>query len=201
MRRKTQVEKFNARFGKNWADEQAIKEGEIKNSKPEVKAEKLVKANGIDPEEIFAIVTRENIGLMNKLWNNSMENVIKETIKNEVKELVRETIREELLSAYKGILKGMNNELIKNSEPLKEIEIAKREVATTVAKKYTVTKNKDELIANIIKAKNEGINPSVGKTFKSLSGRHNGLYQRFMTENKGIKGAWKNFVQDVLNEN
>ena len=209
MNRKSQVEKFEARLGKIKKDEEVIKESEIRNNTPEKRAEKIAKNNGISTEDIFAIITRESINPFVKMWNNSMEDVIRETIRNEIKDLVSETIREELISAYKGFIRGMTN--------IETIEKAiKEEVKETVHQTFTSNENITSIVEQNVKSDSsqygelnqyilnfakEGGNPGNGKAFKSSSSRANGLYQKFIRHNKGIKGAWNEYVDLVLNNN
>lgn len=193
-----QITKFNKRYGKDKEDEKVLIEKEMKNQTIEKSAEKIAKSKNVSTEDIFAIITRDSMKDFVNLWNNSMEEVIRKTIRTEIKKV----IQEELVSAYTGIMKGMteakiggiiNDEItsiIHEQKPNNE----KRE-KRAYKKPYL-----DELEKAILKAHGDGINVEIGASFKKSSSRNSGLYQKFYRDNMGIKGAWADHVQAILNK-
>lgn len=197
----SQVEKFNSRYAKKKTDEIVIKDNNLKQSTPEKQGEKIAKKHGISTEDIFAVITRESLEPFIKMWNNSMESVIRETIRTEI----RQVIQEEMVSAYKGIMKGMMPEvdidlrqqvsnIIRNELVSDQVTVRVKEEDSTkihIDKKVTLEEA-------IILMKNNGIDPTVGVSWTKQGGRFATLYVTFMKKNKGIKGAWKEYVETVL---
>lgn len=215
--RKSQLEKFNSRVGKMHKDEEVIKKAEIKNSTVEKQAEKIVSKFGLSTEDIFAIITHESIGGFVKLWNNSMEDVVRKSMRTEMKDIVREVIQEEMVSAYKGILRGINdfksavNIELEPEEVLEdnivEFELEQKEykiqsVASVVAepKVNKIIFDKSATAEEIIvKLHQEGIDPIKGKNMVLQGSKAITLYNTFMRNHKGERGAWKDYVLSILN--
>lgn len=111
MSRKTQVEKFQRKWGKDQFEHQILKEKELQQSLDKNKvmkdAEKILSKEVGETEEVFAVIARSGMETFIQTWNNSMENVIRETIKNEVKSMVHE----EMQTAIRGMFTGMNQAL------------------------------------------------------------------------------------------
>ena len=105
--RKSQVEKFNRKWGKEHLEAQVLKEAEIKRAQEDImtKGEKVMSKMTNNTQEVFAVIARDGMETFMKTWNNSMENVIRETIRNEVKALVQEEIE----AAVKGVFAGIND--------------------------------------------------------------------------------------------
>lgn len=205
---KSQLEKFHNRQAKMKVDEVAVQEDLLKNSTVKKQGQKVAEKHGISTEDIFAIITRESMGSFVKLWNNSMETVVRETLRTEVKTIMREIIQEEMVEAYRGIVKGMTSveDIVKQEME----EIIREEIIPTVTKpsptkeKRSYAKSKSpnahsaELEQSIIEAFENGNKVLEGATFKKVKPRYSTLYQRFMKENKGVKGAWYNHVNNIL---
>jgi hypothetical protein len=208
MKRRSRVEVFNAKSSKKRSDEDAIKKHSLEKETVQDKAEKIAKEHGIDTEEIFAVITRESIGSFINLWNNSMESVIRETMRNEVKKI----IQDELAAAYRGILKGIAPETEKIKEELAEEMKEEILIAASTSIKQTEDKVEEKNVEYEVDDKHaeelkqmviegsyiSGCNPAVGLHFKRLGKKQSNEYQKFLNFNKGRKGAWKKFVEDVL---
>lgn len=197
-----QITKFNKRYGKAKEDEKVIIETEMKNQTLEKSAVKIAKESNVSTEDIFAIITRNSMESFMNLWSNSIEEVVRKTIRTEI----RQVIQEELVGAYTGIMKGMTevkmegiindeiNSIFNDKNPEPAIKFEEEKPKERINKKSYL----DELEQAIRKANSEGINVILGKSFKSTSSRNSGMYQKFMRENKGIKGAWSTHVRNIL---
>lgn len=205
MKRKSQVEKFNAKYAKARLDEEAVT---VKKSKPvtlERRGEIAAASNGMNTEEIFAIIGRNSVEPFVKMWNNSMENVVRDSMRTEIKEIVREVIREELVSAFNGLIRGMScsneTEIEKQVEAQVETKAEEQEIekpVVTMPKDEKQRKFYNELDEAIITQHERGTNIYIGKIFKSTSSRNNTLYQKFLYHHKGVKGAWSTYIDYVL---
>lgn len=209
-RQKSQVEKFNAKRAKMNADTNIIKLKEVENNKPENKAKKIVKRYDLSTEDIFAIITRNSIGSFMHMWNNSMENVIRKSMKDEI----RQIIREELRDAYRGMLRGMTDvENIISDEIKQVMQEEIRHAASTATLEPEIGKEKtkpvgkvlnndktEQLRQMIIEAAYQGHNPRIGSHFKKISPKHSTANQNFNKATKGVKNAWRTFVNEVLEE-
>lgn len=212
LSRKSQLEKFEARMAKAKMDEDVIKKSNIDNSTLEKTGEKIVKKYGLSTEDIFAIITRDSIGSFIHLWNNSMENVLRETLRTEIRDIVKDVIRDEMMEAYMGIIKGMGSinikEIIKEETEdfiKNDLMTVNREETDSIKKQVRrrskkMTDYRPELEAAIIDAKIKGFDPHKGSEFKNINSRNSSLYTYFMKDNKGIKGAWKKHVDNILND-
>lgn len=185
---------------------------------------------GSKTEDIAAAITHEGMATFMKLWNNSMEDTIRATMKDAIRpmvsEIVREVIQEELAAAIKGVFSGMNGfmqpqstedeiivEEVNHVEPIEhELPVfhmplsqrVKEEQELEAPKKKRVGRipvavwmnELEELIKSI-----EDVDPRVGIHFEKKGGRYRSLYQKFMQQYKGVKGAWKAHVEKVLANN
>lgn len=196
-----QVTKFNKRYAKDKEDEKAIVEKAIKNQTIEKAAIDIAKSKSVSTEDIFAVITRNSMESFINLWSNSMEDVIRKTVREEMKQ-VRQVIQEELVGAYTGIMKGMTEAKIGGIINDEITSIIHEQKPNEEKRKARTNKQPylDELEKAILKAHSDGINVISGMSFKKSSSRNSGLYQRFYRENKGIKGAWNDHVQAILNK-
>src|SRR6185437_13322113 len=111
--RKSQLEKFDAKWGKQAADTAMLKREAAKKAIEleedyMAKGEKIMEKVTKGTEEVFAVIARSGMETFIKTWNNSMENVIRETIRTEV----RSMIQEEMQAAMKGMFAGMNDAMV-----------------------------------------------------------------------------------------
>lgn len=201
MNRKTQVEKFQAKYGVKKKDEQVIKEKQIKKTIQEKGAE-IARNKNVNTEDVFAVIGKDSVDTFVKMWNNSMETVIKETIREEIKPLIREIVREELISAFTGISRGLAGDIkIEIETPTVSEETVEEEAQVIEEPEdFEELYFYDELREHIHMAKVKGIDPYMGSKFKKLSSRANGLYQTFAKHHKGRRGSWKRFVKLTLND-
>lgn len=111
--RKSQLEKFNAKWSKNEVDQAVIREAAyrkaIEDNDYRTKGEKVMEElTQKSSEEVFAVIARSGMEAFMKTWNNSMENVVRETIRTEIRAMVQE----ELQAAMSGMFKGMNEAMM-----------------------------------------------------------------------------------------
>lgn len=110
--RKSQVEKFNKKWGAKEAETQMLREAEAKRSLEKdimKEGEKIMAKTTNNTEEVFAVIARSGMETFMKTWNNSMENVIRETVRTEVKSMVQQIVQEEMEAAVKGVFAGVND--------------------------------------------------------------------------------------------
>lgn len=217
--RKAQVEKFNARWGKIKKDESVIREAEAKRAleKKDIMEKGYDVLKSVNPnaqtEDVFAVIARNSIGTFIDTFRNSIREMIREVVSTEFKNVVREVVKSELQSAATGLIKGLSSiqDIIKEEmenimqEEVENIGVTNNETTTMELPENDIVEvksgkidKKRELNALIIKAYQDGLDPRIGSKFKKYSSRANGLYQRFMIEYKGQRGAWKNYVESVL---
>lgn len=217
MTRKTQLEKFSARNAKKRADVESEKASQIKNSTIEKVGGKIAEKHGITTEDIFAVITRESVVPFVNIWNNSMQATIRETIRSEIKAVVREVVQEEMVAAYRGILRGLMPTIepkivedVVREEAVEDV-IKEEIVQTTVklksavrrgsVKKRTQAEYEEQLKTAILAAHSSGEEPKVAGKFKKLGSHQNGLYQKFMGQNRGKRNAWADYVNDIITKN
>lgn len=155
---------------------------------------------------------------------------IKEMVRNEVRSVVREELEIAVRGVFKGIAQGLGAsntqgkvEEVQHPTPVEpvEFELGVGSSLDELYNKYNtstgVTEDTEEvgimvepntyeldkdttLETAIALAEMQGVDPTKGKEFKALGGRYSTLYQRFMKENKGVRGAWKTKVIEVLGQ-
>lgn len=213
--RKSQVEKFNARWGKIKKDENVIREAEAKRAleKKDIMKKGYDVLKSVNPnaetEDVFAVIARNSIGTFIDTFRNSIREMIREVVSTEFKNVVHEVVKSELQSAVTGLIKGLSSIqgiVIEEMENIIQEEAANISKSTTIklpenddveVKTGKISKEQ-ELNSLIVQAYKDGLDPRIGSKFKKYSSRANGLYQRFMIEYKGQRGAWKNYVESVL---
>src|SRR6185312_7300807 len=83
--RKSQLEKFNAKWSKNEVDQAVLREAAYKKAIEDndyrTQGEKVMDELTNKTEEVFAVIARSGMEAFIKTWNNSMENVIRETVR------------------------------------------------------------------------------------------------------------------------
>lgn len=213
--RKARVEKFNARLGKIKKDENVIREAEAKRAleKKDIMEKGYDVLKSVNPnaetEDVFAVIARNSISTFIDTFRNSIREMIREVVSTEFKNVVHEVVKSELQSAVIGLIKGLSSIqgiVIEEIENIIQEEVGNINKHATkklpendvVEVKTDKISNKHELNSLIIQAYKDGLNPRIGSKFKKYSSRANGLYQKFMIEYKGQKGAWKNYVESVL---
>lgn len=213
--RKSQVEKFNARWGKIKKDENVIREAEAKRAleKKDIMEKGYDVLKSVNPnaetEDVFAVIARNSIGTFIDTFRNSIREMIREVVSTEFKNVVHEVVKSELQSAVIGLIKGLSSIqgiVIEEIENIMQEEVANISKPTTtklpendvVEVKTGKISNEQELNSLIIQAYKDGLDPRIGSKFKKYSSRANGLHQRFMIEYKGQRGVWKNYVESVL---
>jgi hypothetical protein len=214
-KRKSQVEKFYARWGKVRKDENVIREVEARKAleKKDIMEKGYDVFKSVNPnaktEDVFAVIARDSVGLFIDMFRNSIREMIREVVSTEFKNVVHEVISSELQSAAVGLIKGFNSvqgiikEEVENIvqeevENISETTIMKLPENDVVEVKAEKISKEQELNSLIVQAYQDGLDPRIGSKFKKYSSRANGLYQIFMMEHKGQKGAWKNYAESVL---
>lgn len=254
MSRKSQVDKWNAKWSKKQIDENVIAEQKAKEER-ETKTPLLqAKTEGITKGEIRIHTERDespgevvfaadydalNSGTLQKVLSGLSREGVRDTLKeiedvsynanmrffNSQLEMIYK-VQEQ--ASYDGTLRALKdfnhaqelgqlrafNELF-NNQQVKTQQEERQNKNTQDNFDYNITANEviavkdkirydnylDELKELVIEAHNRGLDPTNGKLFKKQGSRHSGLYQRYMRDNKGVKGAWKSHIQEVLKIN
>lgn len=259
MSRKSQVEKFNAKWNKKKQDENVVTEQKARAEKEQKSVMSQAKSLGVERGEI-RIHTSPEKKAGDVVFAADFEAVTSGTFQKIMSGLSREGVRDSLKeiedvsynanlrffnsqlemlykvqeqASYDGTIRALHdynvaqekgqlrafNEMFnmmtkqeepdvkdepkidvkveKHEEPVKE-EVVEQYVAYEAKREF----NTDDAIRKcIIKANELGVDVYNGKAMRDFGGSFSTAYQRFLKMNKGIKGAWKEHVTNVLNEN
>lgn len=247
--RKTQLEKWQAKYGKMYADEQHIAEKLAKDAMEERektaldytkndtvnKGEIIIKTQATN-ESSEVVFAADAEALSSNTLQQFLSGLSKAGIQDSLKDIEEAAYRSQVRflnsqleilykiqeqAAYDGTLRALKDfaiaqeqgvmrafkDILSNQQqaneehkfetrPSNENEFEIRSIASQIS----TTKFEDELNSLIVQAVEKGIDPRVGKAFKKLGPRFNTMYQKFVMKNKGIKGAWRNYVDDFLNK-
>jgi hypothetical protein len=132
-----------------------------------------------------------------------VESIVKEEMKNAAAETIAPPLAPYQIKAGLahdlGQLQVSNPEQYMN-EPEREKRVGTFKKKRAGRQKIYTQDFEEELREAVLKGDADGVIVGIGKHFKKSSSRNSTLYQKFLQKNKGVSGAWANYVANILNE-
>lgn len=109
MNRKSQVDKFNRKYGKDYLDEKAIKENNIEKSREALPGLEDLKKQG-SIKEAAVVFSQEGMKLFSTLFANTIESAIEKKLQD-VDKRVESSIEKKMIEMLEGMTEGMQSAL------------------------------------------------------------------------------------------
>lgn len=227
---RTGLDRWNRKYGKDKADESAVRRNWKPNQTVEEKGLEALKTAKpqATTEDVFAVIARDSMEPFVKLWTNSVESSVNKSfkeampmlraeMKDMVREVVQEVIQDEMEQAIRGMVRGMTESIASLQQPQLHVvqpvnaPQVQEEVASEVSRpskrrgkgKYHTPERIKELV---LKAYEQiGNDVYIVREFKKLGSDYSGAYQAHTRDNK-VEGnakrrnGWQSYVASVLVE-
>lgn len=234
MSRKSQLEKWDAKWAKQQVDEQVVIEAKMKEGQQNEsvwneeieKGEIKIKTEGkvafvadrdaltsSNLQKFLSGLSREGVKdclkdieessyEANKRFFNSQLEVIYKVQEQASYDGTIRALRDFNNAKENGKMRAFNDVFSNETKGTKqEIKITenqpqqKEDDIVDIVEQHTENTDLDSII---LEAYELGVNVLTGSAMKKFGGKYSTAYQKFMKENRGVRGAWRNHVEKVL---